>query len=68
MQFLHGRNQLLYLMRLDSSKLDFKQPQSWTLISTHMRNVAKKCFSVNVPKVLIFGPLVRTGTLNGFSY
>ena len=33
------------------------QLQSWTLISTHMRNFAKKCFSANIPKVLIFGLL-----------
>ena len=31
--------------------------QSWTLIFAQMRNVAKKCFSANVPKVLIFGLL-----------
>ena len=42
--------------------------QSWSLISRHMRNVAEKCFSANVPKVLIFGLLVRTGTINDFSY
>ena len=41
---------------------------SWTLISRHFRNVAEKCFSANVPKVLIFGLLVRTGTINDFSY
>ena len=41
--------------------------QSWTLISTHIRNVAKQCFSANVPTVLIFGLLVRTGTINDFS-
>ena len=33
-----------------------------------MRNVAEKYFTVNVPKVLIFGLLVRTGTTNDFSY
>ena len=33
---------------------DFVLPQFWILISRHMRNVAEKCFSVNVPKVLIF--------------
>ena len=32
--------------------------QSWTLIITQMRNVAKKCFYADVPKVLIFGLLV----------
>ena len=42
--------------------------QSWTLISRHFRNVAEKCFSANVPKVVIFGLLVRTGTINDFSY
>ena len=42
--------------------------QSWTLISRHMRNVAEKCFSANVLKVLIFGLLVRTGTINDFLY
>ena len=42
--------------------------QSWTLISRHFRNVAENCFSANVPKVLIFGLLVRTGTINDFSY
>ena len=41
--------------------------QSWTLISRHLRNVAEKCFSADVPKVLIFGLLVRTGTINDFS-
>ena len=46
---------------------NFIQIQSWTL-SAHMRNVAKKHFSTNVPKVLIFGLLVRTGTMNDFSY
>ena len=40
--------------------------QSWTLIITQMRNAAKKCFSVNMRKVLIFGLLVRTGTINNF--
>ena len=39
----------------------------FTLIITQMRNVAKKCFSANLPKVLIFGLLVRTGTINDFS-
>ena len=33
-----------------------------------MRNIAKKCFSVNVPKVLIFGMLVCIGKINDFSY
>ena len=42
--------------------------QSWILISTHSRNVAKKCFSANVPKLLIFGLLVRIGTINDFSH
>ena len=42
--------------------------QSWTLISRHFRNVAEKCFPANVPKVLIFDFLVRTGTINEFSY
>ena len=42
------------------------QVQSWTLISRHFRNMAEKCFSADVPKVLIFG-LVRTGTINDFS-
>ena len=42
--------------------------QSWTLISRHFRNVAEKCFSENAPKVLIFGLVVRTGTINDFSY
>ena len=42
--------------------------QSWTLISRHFRNVAENCFSANVPKVLIFGLLVRTGTINDFPY
>ena len=32
-----------------------------------MRNLAKKCFSANVPKVLFFGLLVRTGTISDFS-
>ena len=41
--------------------------QSWTLISRLFRNVAEKCFSANVPKVLIFGLLIRTGTINDFS-
>ena len=41
--------------------------QSWTLIFAQIRNVAKKCFSANVPKVLIFGLLVRTGIINDFS-
>ena len=40
--------------------------QSWTLISRHMRNVAEKCFTVNVLKVLFFGLLLRTGTINDF--
>ena len=42
--------------------------QFWTLISTHIRNMAKKYFSAKVPKVLIFGLLVRTGTRIAFSY
>ena len=42
--------------------------QSWTLISRHMGNVAEKCVSAKVRKVLIFGFLVRTGTINDFSY
>ena len=33
-----------------------------------MRNVGKKLFYENVLKVLIFGLLVRTGTINDFSY
>ena len=41
--------------------------QSWTLISRLFRNVAEKCYSANVPKVLIFGLLIRTGTINDFS-
>ena len=41
--------------------------QSWTLIIAKMRNLAKKYFSANVPKVLIFGMLVRTGTISDFS-
>ena len=41
--------------------------KSWTLISRLLRNVVKKCFSADVPKVLIFGRLVRTGTRNDFS-
>ena len=41
--------------------------QSWRLIFAQMRNVAKKCFSANVPKVFIFGLPVRTGTINDFS-
>ena len=43
-------------------------PQSWTLISGHMRNVAEKFFSANVQKVFIFGLLFRTWTINDFSY
>ena len=27
--------------------------QSWTSISRHMRNLAEKCFSANVPKVVL---------------
>ena len=42
--------------------------QSWKLINRHMRNVAEKCFSANLPKVLIFLLLLRTGTINDFSY
>ena len=42
------------------------QLQSWTLMFAQMRNMAKKSFSANVPKVLIFGLLVRTGTINDF--
>ena len=42
--------------------------QFWTLISRHIRNVSEKFFSANVPKVIIFGLLVRTGTINDFSY
>ena len=42
--------------------------QSWTLISRQMRNVAENCFSAKVPKVLIFCLLVRTETINDFSY
>ena len=42
--------------------------QSWALISRHFRNVAENCFSANVPKVLNIGLLVRTGTINDFSY
>ena len=53
------------LMNIDLS--DGFDPQSWTLIFAQMRNVAKKRFSANVPKVLIFGLLVRTGTINDFS-
>ena len=45
----------------------FINVQSWTLIFAQMRNVAKKCFSANVPKVFIFGLPVRTGTINDFS-
>ena len=45
----------------------FLNLQSWTLISRLFRNVAEKCFSANVPKVLIFGLLIRTGTINDFS-
>ena len=41
--------------------------QSWTLISRLFRNVAEKCFSANVPKVLIFGLLIRTESINDFS-
>ena len=41
--------------------------QSWTLIIAQMRNVAKTCFSANVPKVPIFDLLVRTGKINDFS-
>ena len=33
-----------------------------------MRNIGKKCFCANVPKVLIFGMVARTVTINGFSY
>ena len=42
--------------------------KSWTLFSRHMRNVVEKCFSANVPKVLIFVLLLRTETINDFSY
>ena len=41
--------------------------QKGTLISRLFRNVAEKCFSAKVPKVLIFGLLIRTGTINDFS-
>ena len=33
--------------------INTRELQSWTLNSTHMQNMAKKCFSANVPKVLI---------------
>ena len=42
--------------------------QPWTLIRGHKRNMAKKCFSANVSKVLIFGLLFRSGAINDFSY
>ena len=44
----------------------YSKLQSWTLISRHMRNVTEKCFSANVPKVLILGLVVPTGTMNDF--
>ena len=56
-----------FLKRFDAYK-HLYQVKSWTLISRNFRNVAEKCFSANVPKVLIFGLLVRTGTINDFSY
>ena len=46
----------------------FTRLQSWTLNSRQVRNVAEKWFSADVPKVLIFGLLVRKGTINDFSY
>ena len=52
---------------LETSKSANRNLQSWTLIFAQMRNVTKKCFSANVPKVLIFGLPVRTGTINDFS-
>ena len=45
--------------------VEFIAKKSWTLISRHMRNFPEKCFSANVPKVLIFGLLVQ-GTNNDF--
>ena len=58
----------LLLKRRDIITISLPCLQPWTLISTHVPNVAKKCFSANVPKVLIFVLLVRTGTINEFSY
>ena len=56
----------VYLFLVEDSVGD-SEVQSWTLISRRFRNVAEKCFSANVPKVLIFGLLIRTGTINDFS-
>ena len=56
-------------MKLTEGYVKRNEIKSWTLISRHMRNVAeKKCFSANVPKVLIFGLLVWTATINDFSF